>query len=150
MEWMKISCWIQLVWDLWKMQGEGQSSRAGPAREVPLQASTWLRTYNVTSQTGRVNIQGTLITKTVTVHISSQREGLNRVQEISYLGVWHFASWKEVLGAKKMQMCDLKYRGLINMVDFLPTKIKWSISSPNQAAPSPFEEPIQRSKRLLI
>lgn len=83
-------------------------------------------------------------------HFFSERGGLNRVQEISYLGVWHFASWKEVLGAKKMQMCDLKYRGLINMVDFLTTKTKWSISNPNQAAPSPFEEPIQRSKRLLV
>lgn len=35
-----------------------------------------------------------------------------------------FCKSKEVFEAKKMEVCDLQCRGLLNMVVFLPTKIK--------------------------
>lgn len=148
MEWMKISSWVWLVWGLWKAQGDGQSSRAGPAKEVPPWASSWLRPYSVTSQTGRVNIWGTLIIETwsprlacVCMHFFSKSRGFHRKQETSSLGGCHFTSWKKVFGAEKMEVCDLKCKGLVNTVVFLPIKIKWSIYHSNQTVPSPLKGP---------
>lgn len=132
-----------------KNAGRWQSRRAGSAREVPFQTFLWLRTYKIPSRTGRMNIQGTLSIKTwsfylVCVYLLKDRR--TQHQRPACLTGWHFSSWKEVLGAEKMEMCDPQCRGLISMIDLLPTKIKWSISHPSKLPHLPLKSPFREVK----
>ena len=143
---MKISCWIQLVWDLRKIQGDGRAAGLDQQGKSPFKPPYDSELY-YDRQTGRVNIQGTLITKTWSCYLACVyllKDKRTQHQRPACLAGWHFSSWKEVLGAEKMEMCDPQCRGLISMIDVFPKKIKWPISHPSKLPhlllKSPFRE----------